>query len=192
MRSRSNHRRWTERCRRQLKQQPRNTRKLAGYKKRIPGSYSPPTGEAMKRLPFLAALSAAWLAAAFLGAPSDDLAPAGVHAVRAGTHEAGVPVQALPESGFVFTAAPFASCHASTIVELRNGDPLAAWFGGTAESRPDVAAWSSRLSGGRWSVPGEYSYPAIIQGRDGDLHITYTWNRKRIRYVRIALSDVPE
>ena len=40
--------------------------------------------------------------------------------------------------------------------------------------------------------PSEYSYPAIIQGRDGDLHITYTWNRKRIRYVRIALSDVPE
>ena len=65
----------------------------------------------MKRLPFLAALSAAWLAAAFLGAPSDDLAPAGVHAVRAGTHEAGVPVQALPESGFIFTAAVLCTRH---------------------------------------------------------------------------------
>jgi predicted neuraminidase len=41
------------------------------------------------------------------------------------------------------------------------------------------------------SDPGEYSYPAIIQGRDGDLHITYTWNRKTIRYVRIPLISVP-
>jgi predicted neuraminidase len=41
------------------------------------------------------------------------------------------------------------------------------------------------------SGPGEYSYPAIIQGQDGDLHITYTWNRKTIRYVRVPLSAVP-
>ena len=33
---------------------------------------------------------------------------------------------------------------------------------------------------------GEYSYPAIIQGRDGSLHLTYTWNRRRIRYVRLS------
>jgi predicted neuraminidase len=39
--------------------------------------------------------------------------------------------------------------------------------------------------------PGEYSYPALIQGSNGDLHITYTWNRKRIRYVRVPLTDVP-
>jgi predicted neuraminidase len=40
--------------------------------------------------------------------------------------------------------------------------------------------------------PGEYSYPAIIQGRDGDLHITYTWNRQRMRYVRFPLGAVPK
>ena len=39
--------------------------------------------------------------------------------------------------------------------------------------------------------PGEYSYPALIQGVDGTLHITYTWNRKKIRYVHMPLSDVP-
>ena len=34
---------------------------------------------------------------------------------------------------------------------------------------------------------GEYSYPAIIEGRDGTLHITYTWRRERIVYKQIAL-----
>ena len=31
--------------------------------------------------------------------------------------------------------------------------------------------------------PGEYSYPAVIQSRDGLVHITYTWKRERVRYV---------
>jgi len=42
------------------------------------------------------------------------------------------------------------------------------------------------------NAPGEeFSYPSMIQGRDGDLHIVYTWRRKKIRYVKFALADVP-
>jgi predicted neuraminidase len=37
---------------------------------------------------------------------------------------------------------------------------------------------------------GEYSYPAVIQGRDGVLHLTYTWHRRRIRYVRLRPEEI--
>jgi predicted neuraminidase len=31
--------------------------------------------------------------------------------------------------------------------------------------------------------PGEYSYPAAVQSRDGLVHVTYTWKRRRIQHV---------
>jgi len=36
--------------------------------------------------------------------------------------------------------------------------------------------------------PGEYSYPAVIQARDGLVHVTYTWRRERIRHVALDPS----
>jgi predicted neuraminidase len=38
---------------------------------------------------------------------------------------------------------------------------------------------------------GQYSYPAIIQAPNGDLEMTYTWQRKSIKYVHLPLADVP-
>jgi predicted neuraminidase len=38
---------------------------------------------------------------------------------------------------------------------------------------------------------GEYSYPAIIQGNDGELEMTYTWHRTTIKHVRLDLAQVP-
>ena len=34
----------------------------------------------------------------------------------------------------------------------------------------------------------QYSYPSIIQGKDGKLHCAYTWRRKRIAYKAIELK----
>ncbi|NGX50283.1 MAG: hypothetical protein K1060chlam2_00124 [Chlamydiae bacterium] len=40
--------------------------------------------------------------------------------------------------------------------------------------------------------PGSYSYPAIIQTRDGLLHITYSWNGSNIKHVVIDPSELKE
>ena len=39
---------------------------------------------------------------------------------------------------------------------------------------------------------GQYSYPAIIQAKNGDLMVTYSWRRQSIKFVRLSLRDVPE
>jgi predicted neuraminidase len=86
---------------------------------------------------------------------------------------------------FVFETAPFAECHASTVVES-HGRLLAAWFGGTHEGNPDVSIWLSRHAGGRWDPPREVAKgveptgkrypcwnPVLFQPRDGPLMLFY-------------------
>ena len=45
----------------------------------------------------------------------------------------------------------------------------------------DGVAWRAALLLER--RPGEYSYPAMIVGADGRVHLTYTWQRRRIKHV---------
>lgn len=61
-------------------------------------------------------------------------------------------VSAIKE--FVFEdERPFASCHASTLIAPGESDLLAAWFGGSAEGKPDVDIWAAARSDGGWSEP---------------------------------------
>ncbi len=45
----------------------------------------------------------------------------------------------------------------------------------------DAKTWNAALV--LESDPGEYSYPAIIQTKDGLVHMTYTWKRQKVKHV---------
>ena len=48
---------------------------------------------------------------------------------------------------------PFAQCHASTLVQLRNNRFLVAWFGGTREGNDDVGIWLAERYQCAWKAP---------------------------------------
>ena len=76
--------------------------------------------------------------------------------------------------------------HASTLVELKGGDVMAAWFGGTKEGAPDVAIYGARLHGDTWSAPVELARadhvacwnPALFHTLDGRLWLYYKYGTK--------------
>ena len=92
-----------------------------------------------------------------------------------------VHAQASSELIFPVGAVPFASSHASTIVELKSGDLLSAWFGGSAEGSPDVAIWAARRTAKGWSAPVALARepqvacwnPVLFHSRDGRLWLYY-------------------
>ena len=59
----------------------------------------------------------------------------------------------LVRAEFIFATNPVPSCHATTIVEAKDGTLVAAWFAGEAEGKPDVSIWSARHVDGQWSAP---------------------------------------
>src|SRR5436190_19942120 len=76
----------------------------------------------------------------------------------------------IVKSEFLFDTAPFASAHASTIVETSRG-LIAAWFGGTREGADDVGIWVTRDVNGRWEQPVE-----VATGRQADGTRYPCWN----------------
>jgi predicted neuraminidase len=82
----------------------------------------------------------------------------------------GAESPAIVKSEFIYESAPFPSCHASTLVETKDG-LVAAWFGGTHEKHRDVAIWTARLQGERWTEPVE-----VANGVQSDGSRVSTWN----------------
>lgn len=50
----------------------------------------------------------------------------------------------------------------------------------------DAAQWD--IAAALETEPGEYSYPAVIQTKDGTLHVTYTWKRQRVKHVTLDVK----
>ena len=81
-------------------------------------------------------------------------------------------------------------------VTLRDGRHLLVYNhtrkGGEFPIRRNMLNVSVSEDGDTWKAAvtlerskGGFSYPAVIQTRDGKVHITYTWNRVRIRHVTL-------
>ena len=91
-----------------------------------------------------------------------------------GTRLSGGPEQSTDPSvisdSFIFSSTPHAMSHASTIT-ASGGRLVAAWFGGSLESRPDVGILISLNDGGAWSTPVEV---ANGEQRDGSRYAC--WN----------------
>jgi predicted neuraminidase len=87
-------------------------------------------------------------------------------------------------------------------VTLRDGLHLVL-YNHTTDGRTPLNLAASR-DGKTWqaalvleTVPGEFSYPAIIQTRDGLVHATYTWKRERVKHVvidpaKLGLREMPK
>lgn len=96
---------------------------------------------------------------------------------------------------FALGSATFPSSHASTVVQLKNGALMSAWFGGTAEGKPDVAIWAANQTPAGWSAPVQLVRetnvpcwnPVLFHTADGRLWLYYkygpspgTWTGGRI------------
>ena len=86
---------------------------------------------------------------------------------------------------FVFCEAPFPSCHAATIAEVK-GELICSFFGGTAERNPDVGIWVSHKFNGKWTPVVEVANgvenpelryptwnPVLFQPKEGNLLLFY-------------------
>ncbi len=77
------------------------------------------------------------------------------------------------------------SSHASTLIELKDGDILAAWFTGTHEGSADVTIHGARFTGGAWTAPVELAHadgvpcwnPVLFHSADGRLWLYYKYGK---------------
>lgn len=92
-------------------------------------------------------------------------------------------------------ALPIANPNSSVaLLRLKSGRLLLA--GNPAHGREALLLWLSADEGKTWQASrtvetaddggAEFSYPALLLGRDGSIHLAYTWRRQSIKYATFS------
>ncbi len=90
-------------------------------------------------------------------------------------------LDSLPLKGFLFEEQRYPECHASTIIHLKNGEFIAAWFGGTEEKNNDVGIWMTKGKPGAWGKTFEVAKinntphwnPVLFQSAEGKIYLFF-------------------
>lgn len=77
------------------------------------------------------------------------------------------------------------------LIKLQSGKLLLAYNHSDQQRTPLCLAWADEDE--HWSAPikledeaGEFSYPTLLQARDGQIHLVYTHRREHIHYARFS------
>lgn len=87
-------------------------------------------------------------------------------------NNSGIDAVTLPDGRFALVCNP---------VETKERYPLCVYLSDDGENWTEIANLDSE------PCKSGYSYPAVIYGSDGALHVVYTWDRVRIRYARVPI-----
>ena len=105
-----------------------------------------------------------------------------LHANAAGSFEGVIPwfVESSPTPETLLSLSDY---------ERLLGDELQKQGASQAQIQADVASAKRQLCGSATCLQ-EFSYPYLLQSRDGYLHLVYTWHRSRIKHVRLDPRQV--
>lgn len=93
-------------------------------------------------------------------------------------------------SPWIVDASPTPGTHLSvSAYERLLGDELKQQGASPAQIQADLASAKRQLCGPT-TCSQEFSYPYLLQSRDGYLHLVYTWHRSRIKHVRLDPRQV--
>lgn len=76
-------------------------------------------------------------------------------------------VAAIASDEFLYNEASFPECHGATVVELKNGDLVASFFGGTKERNPDCCIWVCRKPAASRTASRGGKFPFGADSRNG-------------------------
>ena len=105
-----------------------------------------------------------------------------LHANAAGSFEGVIPwfVESSPTPETLLSVSDY---------ERLLGDELQKQGASQAQIQADIASAKRQLCGSTTCLQ-EFSYPYLLQSRDGYLHLVYTWHRSRIKHVRLDPRQV--